>query len=190
MILKAMAKPLAIQSVVAAIGLGVLWYVVQQHVATARAQLAATKQQQHEMKWKLDTRSQEELAALQQQAQQRISTLNGLIDDRVVVTEKLDALAHALPDGIWLEGFRYDNRFLDQTRTEASLTVRGACFLPEEKNTELSVIGEFTNRVRRDPRFFNGFASAQLGEISVKEDNPRYLYRTFKLNCNGLGKKL
>ncbi len=189
-ILKAMTKPLAIQSVVAAIGLGVLWYVVRQNVATAHAQLAAAKQQQHEMKWKLDARSQEELAALQQQAQQRIGVLRGLVDDRVIVTEKLDALARALPDGIWLEGFRYDNRFLDQTRTETSLTIRGACFLPEEKSTELSVIGEFTSRVRRDPRFFNGFTSAQLGEISVKEDNPRYTYRTFKLNCSSSGKRL
>lgn len=190
LIWKAMAKPLAVQGALALIGLGAAWYFVRQDVAAARTQLAATQQQQQASRWGTGSQGQDELTALQERARQRIAALRDLIDNRVVVTEKLDALARSLPDGIWLEGLRYDNRVLDQTKTEASLTIRGACFLPEEKSTELSVIGEFTSRVKRNPKFFKGFASAQLGEISVKEDNPKYTYRTFKLNCSSSGKRL
>jgi len=98
------------------------------------------------------------------------------------VTEKLDALARALPDGVWLDGLQYQDRLERTGANQTALTLRGSCFLPD-RGDGLGVINEFVQRIRQDEAFFRGFTVAQVGEIKAAEDQTqRYTYRTFRLN--------
>ncbi|MBI3324219.1 MAG: pilus assembly protein PilM [Candidatus Omnitrophica bacterium] len=125
-----------------------------------------------------------QLQQIQQQTEKQLGFLRRVIGQRVPVTERLDALAKALPEGIWLDSLTYQDR-LDTVaqRQPMSVSLKAGCFLPAT-GRELTVIGEFVQKLKKDSRFFQGLAGSQLGEIAVARDSTRrYSFRTFLLTC-------
>ena len=181
--LRAMRKPLAIQAGLAALCLLAVAWVGHRQVIAMNAALEQTIHMKPLVGGGLEGKTLEELQAFQKQLDTRLTALRLLLTQRVSVAEKLDALAKTVPEGVWLEGLRYENRLKNLESWQTSLALRGACLLPESER-ELEVIGAFAKRLKQDSSFFRGFASAQLGEIAAAEDpKQQYSYRTFRLNC-------
>lgn len=182
-LLRSLAKPVAVQVVLAAVGLWLFSQLEQWHVGQAKAQLEEARQA-NQIELTLKALDPATLKTLRQQADKQLTMLRGVIHDRISVTEKLDALAKLLPDGMWLEGLRFEHRYNGSSNDPLSLTLRGACFLPG-RGGEVEVIGELATQLRQDPKFFQGFAIAHIGEIvTAQERNTHVTYRTFTLNCN------
>jgi Tfp pilus assembly PilM family ATPase/Tfp pilus assembly protein PilN len=182
-LLRGLVKPVVAQVVVALLALGILRWIGSRQVATAARQMAKTIAAFPDVGWGLQEKSEEELESLEQKLEARLALLRQVMRDRIFVTEKLDALAKALPEGVWLESLRYQDRLERGGQSPTSLTLRGACFLPESED-ELRVISEFVQRIKQDEGFFRGFTTAQLSEITAMEDRAkRYSYRTFGFNC-------
>jgi len=181
--LQALVKPAAVQLVVAVLALGVLAWGGQRQLAGFQQHIVQTIAGFQDVGWGMKGKTREELQAIQRNVAGHLQFLRKLIQERVSVTEKLDALAKALPSGVWLENLRYQDRVEKAGGQQTSLAIRGACFLPDSEE-EFSVINKFVQQIKQDTRFFRGFATAQLGEITAVEDQTkRYSYRTFGVNC-------
>ncbi len=128
-----------------------------------------------------------QLKPIQDKAKQQVEFLKQLIDGRVSVVAKLDALARSLSDGMWLTGLEFEGRPDVTGRSQVTLKVNGACYL-EQPGKELSAIQAFEARIKSDPALFEGFTAARVEQIreQVKDQDQRqYTYRTFQLNCRG-----
>jgi Tfp pilus assembly PilM family ATPase len=183
-LLQALVKPAAVQLVVAVLALGVLAWGGQRQLAGFQQYILQTIAAFPDVGWGMKGKTRDELQAIQQSVAGHLQFLRKLIQERVSVTEKLDALAKALPQGVWLENLRYQDRVEKGGGQQTFLAIRGACFLPDSEE-EFTVINKFVQQIKQDPRFFRGFATAQLGEITAVEDQTkRYSYRTFGVNCH------
>jgi Tfp pilus assembly PilM family ATPase len=183
LLIPGLIRPAAMQLVAALLALGVLGWLEHRRVDAFQREAASIVASFPDVGWGLAGRTEAELQPLQRKVEARLKFLRALIRDRVSVTEKLDALAKTLPEGVWLEGVRYQDRLEKTGRGQASLTIQGACLLAGSED-ELRVISEFVRRVKQDERFFRGFATAQLGEVTAVEDRATQAsYRTFGLTC-------
>ena len=169
--------------------LGLIAYFSHQQVTTAEADLAALRQQPSAARASFRQQDEAGLKALQEQVGKKESGLRRVFESRLSMTEKLDALAKQLPEGFWLEGLTYSNVLKAGLEPEASLQLRGACFLPLQAGHEFEAIGQFSDQMKQNERFFRGFASAQLGEIATANvPKASSTYRTFKFTCDSGGK--
>ena len=181
--LQALRKPAAIQGGLAALCLLAGTWVGNRHVLAVRSRLTQAANASPQREWNPQQKTLEEFRVFQQQLETRLAFLRATVQQRVSVAQKLDALAKTIPEGVWLEGLSYENQARAREPGQPSLTIRGACWLPDSER-ELALISEFVQRLKQNPGFFRGFASAQLGEILASEDPAqRYSYRTFRLNC-------
>ena len=114
--------------------------------------------------------------------EERLAFLQKAMSEGVLISEKLTGLAGVLPDGVWLEMISYHNALDSAGQGQPSLTLNGACFLPNRN--ELEVISQFAQRVKQDQKFLRGFGSTQLGQIAQMTDGQdQTAFRTFQLNC-------
>jgi hypothetical protein len=119
-------------------------------------------------------------------ASQQLDLLARLVDGRVGVVPKLDALARALSDGMWLTEVQFEER-PDQTgASQVTMRVNGACFL-DQAAKELGAIQAFEARVKATPALFDGFQAASVEQIQeqIRQEarGEPYSYRTFQLHC-------
>ena len=159
-------------------GLGVL------QASSQRQQLDHLISAQATTTQRLGTLSQQDLERLKEQTANQVAWLRDVMDERISVAAKLDALARSLPDGVWLTGMTFENPLDERGLNQAKLSLQGSCFLGGETGKELSAIQQFEDQLKRNAAFVRGFGSAQVDRIEA-ETGPkqRDTYRTFQLNC-------
>lgn len=178
---KRMARPAAWQAAVAAVLLAGFAFLSYQQVDAERQRLRGAVKALPDVGWQLKHRPMEELEPLRDQVHQRLEVLRKIVQQRVSVTRKLEGLTKALPNGIWLEGLTYQDQLAAAGESHPVLTLRGACYLSESGN-ELEAISGFTQRIKQDRGFFQGFAVAQLGGVTqAKDDTQQHTYWKFQL---------
>ena len=178
-------RPHAIATGLAAFGAALAICVVLGTHAVSEAQrsLDRAMREQHPIGLGLDGMKLEALKPIQSKAQQQVMLLKQLLDERSRIAVKLDALARALPNGVWITSLTYDNRMDASGKSQPQLAVNGACFLGGS-GQELSAIQAFEERIKRNATLFSGFTVAQVGQINAQTDSMRQAtYRTFQLNC-------
>lgn len=162
-----------------------VWFIGGGGVDAKRRQLQKLVESASQVGWGLDGMKREELEPVAAKIKPPLALLNQLMDRRVSVAAKLDALARSLPDGVWLTGVTYEDRMEGSAKQQMMrLLVKGACFLGED-GQELSAIQDMESRIKQDPRFFQGFNDGRLEEVAAQKDAQRsYSYRTFQLKCS------
>jgi len=161
-----------------------------------RLQVAALQQRLAQMdrtvpgdRWGLEQMDQDALASVKGTAAAQLAFFKEAIDRRVRVAAKLDALAKALPNGVWLTGLEFDDQFsLATGNSQPRLVLQGSCYLGEP-GSELSAIQELEQKLKHHTAFFSGFEAAQLDQVTAQvteanEAQQRYTYRTFQFNCS------
>ena len=160
-----------------------LWAYGAFQVDDQRRQLARLIHTRPDAGWGLNAMTQKELEPLKATAQTRATLLKGIMDGRTRVAAKFDALARALPEGVWLTGLSFEDR-IDSGKSQPKLVLNGACFL-NDPGQELQAIQTFEQRVKDNAIFFQGFQMAQLDQMSVQANSQQSpAYRTFQLSCN------
>lgn len=178
--LDAMRQPATTQFVVASAIVALLTLMRYQPVIQAQAELANTIRSFPDVGWDLKDKPRLEVEELKHTVDARLALASEAVDRRLVVTAKLDELARQLPDGIWLDGLAYQDRVDPAGNRQASLTLQGSCFLLEPGG-EVEVISQLARQLKQDPKFFQGFAASQLGEIATRDAGNQTSYRTFTL---------
>lgn len=179
--MKAMTGPAVWQAALAGAALVVYGLFAGQQVSGAKLQLARTVHAYRDVGWGLKGRPLEALQPLQEAADKRLGLLKRVMAQRISVTKKLDALTKTLPDGVWFENVQYRDPVDETGESQATLALRGACFLSGSGN-EVEAISAFAQRIKQDPAFFQGFATAQLGDIDQAVDaTQQHTYWKFQL---------
>ncbi len=159
-----------------------LWLLGSSQVGGQRQRLAQLQQTRPNVGWGIDGRTAEELKPIESEAQAQLGILKQIIEQRVSATAKFDALAHSLPDGIWLTDVSYEDLFDVSGKSQVRMLVKGACYL-EEFAREESAMFELEERMKHHAGFSRGFGAIRLEEVRVKNDEEqRYSYGTFQLN--------
>ncbi|MBI4341186.1 MAG: pilus assembly protein PilM [Candidatus Omnitrophica bacterium] len=201
--LKELVKhPVAVRSaIVTAVGCSMaLWIMGSLEVSKAQHRLEAAQQARPTDRFGLSLMTADVLQSTQQQADRQLQLLKRLMDQRPRVAEKLDALARSLPDGVWLTGVTFEDRFDAASPAaggkmnlgrQAKLVVSGACFLGAS-GQELQAIQEFEARVKSSPQLQRGLGQVRVGKVDAASDNaqnPRaHPYKTFQLDCQSSGR--
>lgn len=169
--------------VVATIALLGLWLWGSQQIVAEQQQLEQLKRARPVVGFGLERMDQQQLGELQGATQEQLTLLKHVVDNRVRVSEKLDALVRSLPQGMWVTGLTFEDVPTTQGKSQFRLSVNGACYLGEA-DRELSAIQMLEERVKSDPVFFKGFRVARVGEIGARlSPRGQYAYRTFQLHC-------
>lgn len=176
-------KALTVGAVAAGVLLAVFWVAGGQQLSTARMRLNQSKRSQPAIGWGLEAMDETQLQDLQSRAQVQAALLKAIMDQRVSVAAKLDALVRSMPDGVWLTRLSFDNALDGDGRSRARLVIGGACYL-REASEELTAIQQFEQQVKRNPKFFSGFVAAQLNQNSAEDPISQHGYRTFELSCH------
>jgi Tfp pilus assembly protein PilN len=177
-------KALALTAIAAAAIVATCWGLGERQVAEARRELERTLRSQPAVGYGLDGKDAAALHAIQQAVEAQQAVLAALIDGRVSLAAKLDALARSLPDGVWLTGLQFRDPLSASGRGDPQLTVNGACYRIDDSE-QLTAIQEFEAQVKTNAAFMSGFDVARLGQTSaqVGGGQHRYTYQTFDLTC-------
>ena len=131
----------------------------------------------------LNTMTTGEVEQLKGEAEAQLAFLAEAVDRRLFVAAKLDAVARALPDGVWLTNLSFEDQLSPSGKSQPRLTIRGACYLAQA-DQELGAIHQFEEQVKRNPAFFTGFSVAQVDQIDAQTTAEKDTYQAFQLNCN------
>ncbi len=144
------------------------------------AQLSAAAPSSH---WGLAQAKQAELDALRQKAGAQLELLKRIMNRRLRVAPKLDALVRALPQGVWLTGLDFTDSLTMNPRSESSFLLQGACYLGDARY-ELTTLQNFESNLKQNAQFAEGFAAIRLQKMNAQDDpQQRYAYHTFELTC-------
>ena len=168
------------EATIAACLLAGVAFIMHQQVAAVRGEIAS-EQQTRETAVPVNRMSVAELQQLAATAEQRAKVMQGLVDERVLLTPKLEALARLLPEGTWLDQLTYEARQNQPAAVARTLGLRGRCFLGD-KQRELSVVTGVAQRLKDSPQLFQGFATAELSSLR-SEAMQKYLVTTFEVRC-------
>ena len=188
--LQSLARPVAIQVGIGLVCLAGVWGLTQQEIRVAKARAGVALQGYADIEQALTGKDKPQLELLRDEVTTRWKFLRQAVVQRISVTEKLDALAKLMPDGVWLDSISYFDRLSHTGAAEPTMRLQGNCFLPGRGN-ELTVVSDFVQEAKRQEDFFQGFATAQLIRILEAEDPAqKYSYRTFELDCTSKERQL
>jgi len=160
--------------------LAVTWFLSGQGSHAQRQRLEQLKTSRPVVGWGVEAMSQADLETIKVELESVLSQLAQHLDERVSVAAKLDALARALPDGVWLTNLMFEGHPAVLGQTELRWLMKGACFLNDTQQ-ELSAIQTFEERIKGNPEFFHGFTRGRLEEVRTQSDlQGSSPYQTFK----------
>jgi hypothetical protein len=162
----------------------IIWLAGAVVVSGERKHLAQMVASHPNVGWDLRGIDEQALRTLKQKAKAQLDFLKRVTNGRMSVAAKLDTLARALPDGVWLTAITFEERFDVAGNSQPRLTVKGACYLGRSTE-ELSAIQALEIKVKSDKTFLNGFSTAQLDQIGEQSSTPQgSSYRIFQLQCS------
>lgn len=165
--------------------LAVLWVLGSQRVVRETQRLATLVQARPVVGWGLEGMDQANVELIREKAMQQLGLLKRVVDGRVGVVAKLDALPRSLSDGMWLTEILFEEKLDPNETRPVTMKVSGACYL-EQAGKELSAIQAFESRVKNTPALFQGFQVAAVEQITEQrkaQDKTQVTYRTFQLQC-------
>ena len=83
--------------------------------------------------------------------------INKLLEQRVTVSDKMQALVKALPNGIWFNQLMLSSRQFQIEGSVVSLS-----------SEQMSLLNQFLNNLKNDKSFFDDFDSLELGRLSMR----------------------
>lgn len=133
--------------------------------------------------WGLERVSSKDLLAVKEQAAAEAALLKRIMDQRVSIAAKMDALARSLPDGVWLTSLTVEGPVSASEKSQLRIVANGACFLGGPAQ-ELDAIQKFEEQVKGNPRFIQGLRETKVDQINAQTHAVSQApYRTFQLTC-------
>ena len=190
-VVQQLVRTLGLQVVAAAVALGLMVGAVQYRLTSLRQEMNQMVRAVPDVGWGLRDVSMERLQTMHDQVEKHLGFLRQAVQHRVPVTEKLDRLVKALPDGVWLDGVEYDDRLEISGASQHNLRLKGYCFLGGKAAEERGVISDFVRQLKQNHDFFRGFSIAQLGAITKSHDAQTDAdYQSFDVTCDSTGTRL
>ncbi len=165
--------------------LALVWLLGAQQIDAKRRQLQALQAARVTIGYGVDGMTHDALEPMVGAARERLHAIRQVVDRPISVARQMDALARALPDGVWFTSLTLDNRLDPAGAARYQWDLKGACYLGEA-TSELNAIQELERRVRQSPALTPKGASAQVERI-MEAASAEGTYRTFNLTCGAGG---
>ncbi len=121
----------------------------------------------------------ETLYALNVKYRKKIATLDGLVKKQMYATYALDAIARALPKGVWLDNFSLNQR----KGGELDVIINGEVYLGDN-DLEFEAVNTFLRNLKNEPKFFEYFREMNINSIDRKTTKDRS-QAVFTIVCKG-----
>ncbi|MBN1982868.1 MAG: hypothetical protein JW795_15145 [Chitinivibrionales bacterium] len=109
-----------------------------------------------------------------------IELLDGLQNNRIFWTKKLEAMASPLPENYWITRFDYTN---------GAFTVEGYGYI-SNKQEQLITLDDYLSILRKDTNFCDVFSVTRLNSTTRADENGKMRVSfDFTSNSNGAGQK-
>lgn len=111
--------------------------------------------------------SYEDIEKARKELQDKVSSLDLLITDRVFWTNKFNELPRIIPPGAWLTDLSFNDR-VSKNKVNRSLTIKGIVH-HEDHAQEVRVITNFVSSLKENQNFFEGFEEIELESMDSIE---------------------
>ena len=125
----------------------------------------------------------DELSELGSMYTKKINNLDNLIKNHKYVTYPLDAIPRALPNGVWLSSFNFNQK----GPTGMELILNGRVYLADNEK-EVEAVNVFLLNLKKDPVFSKNFKEININSIDrsiIEEKN----VLVFTIVCRNISEK-
>ncbi|MFH2138291.1 MAG: pilus assembly protein PilM [Candidatus Omnitrophota bacterium] len=177
-------KMVIVETVALLVSLVILFFSFSIFVSREKSLLEKEKQNRPKF-MDLSHFTQDQLNEGEKQIISRVEVYNKLKVKRTYVTHKLNALPKLLPGSVWLTEFVYsDLKQPGKGKMEEKklLEISGNVYTPH-KGTEVEVINELAEELKKNEGFFKGFKMIKTSSVS----RDKYLHisvMNFRLTCS------
>ncbi len=96
----------------------------------------------------------------------KLNNLDKLIKKQLYVTKPLDIIPRAIPEGVWLKKFSFNN---DPIQGKSELTLGGVAYLGDS-NKEFKAINTFLSNLNDAPDFVEYFKDISIASLESREE--------------------
>ena len=118
---------------------------------------------------------------IKKELENRLASLNLIIDRRVFWTNKLNELPKMLPPGLWLTDLSFTDKLFGENKVDRSLVLKGVS-LHEDPVREIGIITRFVSNLKENLIFSRGFKEIKLDSMQGAEVKKRAV-KNFIISC-------
>jgi len=129
--------------------------------------------------------SEEELKRSEGEITKRLEVYNRFLNGKSVLTHKLSVLPRIMAEGIWLTGISFNARIpsaKQQGDNVITLELTGNVY-SEQKGLEIEIVNAFTEKLKTEEKFFQGFKMIKTGSVT-RTEYKGIPSMSFVLNCS------
>ena len=149
-------------------GLLILYLVMSHRIAQEKKQLELTISLRPEISLPIGSFSYTEIEKVKKELENKLSTLNLIIDKRVFWTAKFNELPKIIPPGAWLTNLSFTDRLSRDNRIIRSLTIKGMTY-HEDSARGMGIVTKFVSNLKKNEKFFQGFTEVRLDSMTSAE---------------------
>lgn len=123
--------------------------------------------------------SSSSLENIKQQAEEKFSTLQQLIKNKVFVSSKLKRISQSLPEGLWLDKIDYSK---PRGGISQVLTLTGYAYQPKAED-QIKRINQFLENLKKDSEFSSAFTAINLDSV-LNTKHGDVTVSKFKISCS------
>lgn len=121
----------------------------------------------------------QDILQIRQSVEKSINFLNAIITERILLTEKFNALPALMPAGIWLTKITINNDL--ENKTSLSLLIEGIAY-HEKSAEEVTIVTKLVSNFKGDKKFSRGFSEIKLDSMSSLEIQGKVV-KGFRVLC-------
>lgn len=162
-------------------GLLILYLLMHQQITQQRKELEKTKSLGPGISLPISSLSYSELEGLKTKLEEKLSTLNLIVDKRTFWTNKFNELPKITPPGVWLTELSFSDELSNENRIVRSLTIRGVAY-HEDPVQEIRIVTKFASNLKENKDFFQFFKEIKL-ESMVSGELEGMSVKNFVITC-------
>ena len=181
---KRLIKATVAASLPAVLILVALYLFMSKGVAELRTELNKTKQARIKTDLVSFDASGPEMEEIKIEISEKLRILKRLIGERIYWTTKFNELPKNLPEGIWFEEIKLQERVSEGARrTQISLILKGNVYLGDVSG-EMELLNKFLSDLKKNRAFFEGFQEAKLTSVKRGKSGD-FEVTKFEISCSG-----
>jgi len=177
----ALPRPVLVEFVALIIGLLILYIILgKKMMFSLQDQIESLRNDRAKINTSFIDMSEDSLKIELAKSAKKNEILSSLVKDRVYLTDKLSRIVIDLPDGVWIESLRYENRG-QEINSDLELYMDAAVFLGSSRN-EMDIVNQFLRDLKSDTIFMKGLSKVELSSVR-KGEIKGFKATYFRLRC-------
>ena len=180
--------PEILQAVIRAVllscmGFLILYLVMHIRISQEKAKLEQVIDLRPKIGLPIGSFSYSRLEEINKELENKVSTLNLIIDQRFFRTNSFNELPKVIPPGVWLTELSLIDRLSKENKITHSLNIKGVAY-HEDPVREIGIVTKFVSNLKENKIFSRGFEDIKLDTMSSAELKGMPV-KNFTISCVG-----